>query len=158
MTSRFIDEGHPIYEFINSPIEVQCPRCGERATLKHWGEGEPALHSPRRLACPACGHVEDHDGTVLQFSPDGHDPCFGHLLWYRAETSKGVIWAYNREQLEALRSFIGASLRERSAAPTWKNRSYFSRLPKWMKSAKNREWLKGEIDSMLSRRAKSHPL
>ena len=149
MAERFIDEGHPIYEFVVQSIDVQCPQCGERAQLAPWGVEESGLHSSRRLACYSCGFTRAHDGEALSFYTDGRDPCFGYPLWYRVETSKGTIWAYHKAHLESLRAYVAADLRERSAEPTWSNRSYFSRLPRWLKSAKNRDQLLKKIDLLL---------
>jgi len=45
----------------------------------------------------------------------------------------------NEEQVAYLESFIAAGLRERHrGAHGWANSSYISRLPGWMKAAKNR--------------------
>lgn len=148
MGERFIDEGHWIYEFIKQPIDVQCSQCGDRAQLLPWNVEDVELHSPRRLSCTSCGHTRDHDGSVLAFYVEGRDPCFGYLLWYRFETSKGVVWAYHRDHLDQLRSFLSADLRERNQNPVWRNRSYFSRLPRWIKSAKNRNLVLRAIDRM----------
>ena len=49
------------------------------------------------------------------------------------------MYAANEEQLAYLESFIAAGLRERSRGTHgWANSSYASRLPNWMKAAKNR--------------------
>lgn len=151
MPERFIDEGHPIYEFVIQAIDVQCPNCGERARLSPWGVEEPELHSPRRLACDSCGFTKDADGDVLAFYPDGRDPAFGHWLWYRIETSKGVLWAYHREHLALLEAYVSADHRQQADNPSWRNRSYFSRLPRWIKSAGNRKQVLRLIDRMSSR-------
>jgi hypothetical protein len=50
-----------------------------------------------------------------------------------------MVYAMNEEHLAYLESFIAAGLRERRrGAHGWANSSYISRLPSWMKSAKNR--------------------
>lgn len=48
----------------------------------------------------------------------------------------GVLWAYNVEHLADLKAFVQADLRERNNYAG--NGSMFSRLPLWIKSAKNR--------------------
>ena len=147
--ARFVDQGHWIYELVNEPIDVECPRCAAQAKLVPWGEDPPTLFMARRLTCGSCGLVRDHDGQRLRFTRDGHDPCFGHPLWYRSESSQGVIWAYHRRHLELLRAYVAADLRERSGAEGCTNRSYFSRLPDWIKSAKNRDSVLKRIDRMV---------
>ena len=50
-----------------------------------------------------------------------------------------MLYAMNEEQLTYLESFIAAGLRERRPGTQgWANSSYISRLPGWVKSAKNR--------------------
>ena len=61
---------------------------------------------------------------------------FGRLAdWWRD------LWAFNRRHLELLESYVEAKLRERHEDEDqgWANTSLVSRLPAWMKSAKNRE-------------------
>jgi hypothetical protein len=47
-----------------------------------------------------------------------------------------VLWAYNAEHLDFLEEYVRASIREREPN---RNASLASRLPAWLKSAKNRE-------------------
>lgn len=51
-----------------------------------------------------------------------------------------MIWAYNPEHLEQLEAWINAPLRQRRPHEQygWSNASFFSRLPRWIKLAKNR--------------------
>jgi hypothetical protein len=63
-----------------------------------------------------------------------------------------VLWAYNAEHLNFLRRYVSAELRERLVM---RNTSLASRLPKWIKSAKNRDAaLKGldRLDALLLER------
>lgn len=46
-----------------------------------------------------------------------------------------IVWAYNADHLAYIAEFISADLRERNAVG---NGSLCSRLPDWMKSARNR--------------------
>lgn len=59
-------------------------------------------------------------------------PCWGETLW-----------AYNREHIEFLRSYIGARLRShpKHAEHGWSNKFIQSRLPAWMLSRGNRDAL-----------------
>ncbi|MDY6934102.1 MAG: hypothetical protein SVZ03_07755 [Spirochaetota bacterium] len=51
------------------------------------------------------------------------------------------MWAFNIRHLEFLESYVSARLREREKDERlgWHNSSLASRLPKWLKPAKNRE-------------------
>jgi hypothetical protein len=45
-----------------------------------------------------------------------------------------VLWALNEDHLDSLEDFVSAHMRE-----AYPNATMASRLPEWMKSAKNRE-------------------
>ena len=62
------------------------------------------------------------------------DPHFGLPLRLVESTRAGLLWAYNAEHLQALHEYAGATLREGRGH----HRSMFSRLPQWMKLARNR--------------------
>ena len=64
------------------------------------------------------------------------EPHLGLPLLLSVSTRHGTVWAYNERHLRELRSFVGAKLRLSRGAG---NASMFSRLPAWMKSAKNRD-------------------
>jgi len=69
--------------------------------------------------------------------------------WLAAGWRHGVVGAMNEEQLACLESFIAAGLRERRrSAQGWANSSYASRLPGWMKLAKNRAELLRCVDRL----------
>jgi len=136
-----------------SPVEVVCPRCGSRATVRENDVGY-------RLTCTRCplavdGGSERHvlvDGrlVVLQWkhgawhdpavdryvsvfrAREGEEPVFGLPLWLRTECCGGhLLWANNEEHLGYIESYVGATLRESVGLSTV--------LPTWMKLAKNRE-------------------
>lgn len=65
------------------------------------------------------------------------DPFFGYRLLLTTETRNGLIFVYNIEQLHCLKDYISANLRERTYHNT--NKTYFNRLPAWIKSARNRK-------------------
>jgi DNA-directed RNA polymerase subunit RPC12/RpoP len=65
------------------------------------------------------------------------DPHFGQPLLLVDAGRFGSVWAYNGEHLATLKAYVSATLRERGANAG--NKSMFSRLPAWMKAAKNRE-------------------
>lgn len=67
-------------------------------------------------------------------------------LWLQTPCCGKILWAYNREHLDFLESYIKAGLRERfplkvyeTGLVMWRNKSLASRLPTWMKRAKNRD-------------------
>ncbi len=62
---------------------------------------------------------------------------FGLKLCLVANTRLGNIYLHNPEHLQELKSYIQADLRERTQNTG--NSSYYSRLPAWIKSARNRK-------------------
>lgn len=85
-------------------IEALCP-CGA-ASFEHWAPGI-------RLGGPV-------------------DPYFNLPLWFRADVRGECLWAYNRDHLAFLDTFLRARIRQRSPNA---NASLASRLPGWMKTA-----------------------
>ena len=69
-----------------------------------------------------------------------HDCYFNLPLFYSISTSQGNLYAYNEPHLEYLESFISATIRKRTPSKEygWSNQSQISRLPRWVKLAKNR--------------------
>ena len=64
---------------------------------------------------------------------------FGLYLALVEPTRWGTLYFYNPQHLYAVKAFIEADLRERTALQQhYQNSSYFSRLPHWIKSAKHR--------------------
>ncbi len=71
------------------------------------------------------------------------DPHFGLPLLLLTQARHGTVWAYNPRHLRELQAYIGAKLRLRRGAG---NKSMFSRLPAWMKSAKHRDAVLKSLD------------
>lgn len=152
MNRRFKDNHERIYGF-GDHFLVECPRCGQCAEVL---PKPPTLQAERvRMVCSACGNVRNWQRQskrtlrALPWSP-GLDNVgvlmigtavdwYFHLpLWLRIGCCGSELWAYNPRHLAALEEYIDASLRERSGTA---NGSWATRLPRWMKSAKNREEL-----------------
>ena len=147
--SRAPTEAKSIWDFATEFLVV-CPKCSRRAMVRR-GDGESAA----RLSCGACCHVREWRGPYLGHSSclpaeslkEGMivlgaplDPYMHHDLWLRVACTGELLWAYNAQHLAFLRSFVGATLRERPTdAHGFRNRLLESRLPKWMTSAKNRD-------------------
>lgn len=56
-------------------------------------------------------------------------------LWLQIECCGETLWAYNEKHLEFIERYVAAKLRVRTPNT---NKSLASRLPQWIKSAKNR--------------------
>ncbi|HEX4497727.1 MAG TPA: hypothetical protein VIE43_18785 [Thermoanaerobaculia bacterium] len=90
------------------------------------------------VSCSECGRSSDVTVKVMRAQSDDHcvDPHFGLPLLLRDQSRLGVVWAYNARHLAELRGYIQAKQRVRRPSS---HQSMFSRLPSWMKLAKNRE-------------------
>jgi hypothetical protein len=143
---RFLDTGTRIYDFYEEFLVV-CPKCARLAKVV-IEEAEFAklptrkllkfrnqFFAPRRLICLNCLHRDTWKGNQIKIGGNV-DWYFRLPLWLEISCCGTTLWAYNEKHLEMLESYVSAKLRER----TVKGRSSFlSKLPKWIKSAKNRD-------------------
>jgi DNA-directed RNA polymerase subunit RPC12/RpoP len=116
----------------------RCPDCGTK-----WIHVSKTYSSPSNSrqdlmgTCPHCKKRNQVHVEIWPSVPYDHsvDPFLGLELALKERTRHGDIWVYNATHLAELKVFISASLRE-DCNKQW---SYFSRLPTWIKSAKNRD-------------------
>ncbi|MCW2262222.1 MULTISPECIES: hypothetical protein [Sphingobacterium] len=144
-------------DFINT-VYVVCLKCNAQALVlggqpyKTIAEYEMEV----RFSCTSCGFSVKYINTpkftayinnkgqavtsrlLIQNAPC--DPFFGFDVWYQVETKHGLLWAYNLEHLTVIESYIADTHRTRNGLP-YKNNSIGSRLPQWIKNAKNRIYL-----------------
>lgn len=126
-----------------------CGFCGHRWLTPRVEEA--AFPHARRthvdMQCPACRKPSEVPVKAHPLFPADHaiDPHFGHPLRLVETTRLGVVWAYNARHLTELRAYVGALLRERRGST---NRSLTSRLPRWIKLAKNRETVLKALDRL----------
>lgn len=123
---RFKDTGKRIYDFLDCVL-VECPRCHRCAKII----GNPRKYYPK-LVCEMCGLTRSKQPVSI-----GSEKYGEFNLWLKTDCCGNTLWAYNEEHLDYLESYVSASLREH--IPNINNNSVASRLPNWIKSAKNRE-------------------
>lgn len=134
---RFLDEGTRLYEF-NDEFLVVCPKCQKMAKVVPALSSEKPniqLFSPRKFICLNCPHRDAWNGK--QIATGGNFDWYFRLpLWLQISCCNETLWAYNLKHLEIIEQYVSAKLRER----TKKGRnSFLSKLPGWLKSAKNRD-------------------
>jgi len=139
-------------------IDVVCPKCNNKASVLG---GQPyaqikEYESQVRFSCIVCGYNVKYintpestfytnsngikrNGRILMMNAPC-DPFFGFDVWYRIVTTYGMLWAYNVDHLSVIESYIADLQRSRNGIPN-QNNSIASRLPQWVKDAKNREYL-----------------
>ncbi|PWV87038.1 hypothetical protein DFQ01_1682 [Paenibacillus cellulosilyticus] len=138
--SRFKDSGERIYDFLfKHNILIECPHC------KRCAKGIRKIDSSFGyiMQCRYCGILSNP--IVGSW---GNGTFMGLNLWLRTNCCGNLLWAYNKEHLDFLNSYINSSLRER--IPNI-NQSLASRLPNWIKSRKNREELSKGIAKLYTR-------
>lgn len=144
-------------EFIDH-IDVICPKCKAQA-LVLGGQPYKAITEYETevcFSCASCGFALKYANTpkftvntnskrqavtsrmLIQNVPC--DPFFGFDVWYQIETKHGLLWAYNQEHLTMIENYIADIHRTRNVL-LYKNNSIGSRLPQWIKNAKNRIYL-----------------
>lgn len=140
---RYRDRGLLSSDFL-SLISVQCPQCHQCASVKPKADTQAGLFSPRRLSCLSCGLTKDWNGRQIGGgSSSVPTDWYFHLpLWLQASCCGEILWAYNRDHLDFRDNSVQATLREglpEQATAFFRNKTVASRLPKWIKKAKNRQ-------------------
>lgn len=137
---RFRDRGETVYDFRDEFLVV-CPRCSSCAYVVPLPNAEQLVPAVAKLVCPACGLNNTHPVQASAIHNTAHDWYFHLPLWLQTPCCGQILWARNRAQLDFLEGYVGAQLREEMPRI---NQSLASRLPRWLKSAKNRaEVLRG---------------
>jgi hypothetical protein len=139
-----------IWDFMDQFL-VHCPRCNLKALVEDRGEEfEPRLI----LVCSSCALkkskrfqasvvytggvvIDGHDDAMLMGAPV--DPHFWLPLWLQTDCRGNALWFYNLEHMEFVEDYVAAKLRERKPHPHYRNRTMSSRLPTWIKLARNRD-------------------
>lgn len=140
---RFSDDGQLVYDF-NEEFLVICPKCASMAKVIPFDvkseDLRDKLFAPRKLICLSCVHRATYNGKGVGMG-GSVDWYFKLPLWLQISCCGEILWAYNLRHLEFIEKYVAAKLRERKPHS---NKSMASRLPNWIKSAKNRdEVLKG---------------
>ncbi|MEI5906237.1 hypothetical protein WAK64_04010 [Bacillus spongiae] len=129
--SKFKDNGESIdYFIVNFSILLECLTCNKVVVATRNNDEELGF----RFICCNCGIV--HKNNPMDSWE--RDTFYGFNTWLNTNCCGQTLWAYNKEHLHFMEGYILSTLRER--VPNL-NQSLASRLPNWMKSAKNREEL-----------------
>src|SRR5262249_48807197 len=125
----------------------RCARCGHR--LRREIDGASGVVERVELHCSECA------ATMLapvkwSFGTGDlpYEPSFGMALALQEPCRGQILWAYNPRHLAFLRDFVAATQRERAVNH---NGTLASRLPRWIKLAKNREAVLGAVAELEAR-------
>ena len=115
-----------------------CNSCGHKWVhiKKVFDDSSKAKSETAKTKCPQCKTDNEVSLKFTPTEPIDHaiDPFFGLELSLKEDTRHGTVWAYGAKHLEQLKLYTSAQLREGDGTK-W---SYFTRLPKWLKTSKNR--------------------
>jgi hypothetical protein len=151
-----IDPPAKLPDHFRDRILVDCPRCGGLAIVtleedlgtEHIGWATDRAHAPRRVVCTACA-LSRRQGRRAWARP-----AMGLPLRLFAESRHGALYAFNAAHLDYIESYVRDPLRREAVAPGgFRNRSIASRLPRWVKSAGNRDEVLKLIARMRARLA-----
>lgn len=130
------------------PTLVHCPKCQSKAFVTLY-------NNEVRLSCPSCGYNQAKLAEQRTFYWGAQNPTDGYFgvdLWLQTDCVGQNLWAFNRRHLEYLENFVSAKHRQRNQnIETWQNSSIASRLPKWIKLAKNRAQILKAVEVLKSR-------
>lgn len=135
---RFSDNGELIYAFVDEFLVV-CPKCKSLAKVTSPETDSEKLaaklFAPRKVLCLSCVFRDTWNKSSISIGGN-FDWYFKLPLWLQISCCGETLWAYNYKHLEFIENYVAAKLRERKPHI---NKSTVSRLPQWIKSAKNRD-------------------
>ena len=139
-----------IHDFVNDVLVV-CPQCNNEAIVHSNFSIKKIQKEDIKVTCAFCGfnktrkaltssilysRLATKTNAVLFGAPV--DPFFKLPLRLQDSINGNLLWAYNYEHLDFIRSLVEAKLRERTGQSNY-NASVASRLPRWLTSKSNRE-------------------
>ena len=118
---------------VDAVVQSHCSACGHRIKVTR-----PAAAGTGSLTvrCLECGKVARHKVWYERTLHESGAPRFHGLdLWLQTMCAGNVLWALDEAHLDFLERYVSATLREQGRG----NGSLASRLPRWIKSAENRD-------------------
>ncbi len=126
---------------LDDPTLVICPACQKMAKI-FPAQNQPETGYFVNVTCISCGFSKHKKTDTRQFFWHGDNPTdsiFGFSLWLKIACCGHSLWAFNIRHLDLLFNYASAELRERKQDESgYANASIISRLPLWIKNAKNR--------------------
>jgi hypothetical protein len=148
---RFRDAGQYLAQYADRFL-VRCPRCAGCAVVTPLPREERQVPARARVVCGACGYSKDGPQATTGRA-DLVDWYFHLPLWLQTPCCGDMLWALNEAHLAFLEDYVRAVLREDTPrdqlpANAIRNGSIASRLPGWIKSARNRDEILRAIDKL----------
>jgi DNA-directed RNA polymerase subunit RPC12/RpoP len=154
MAAPFSDSGQTLEDFVET-VYVRCPQCHKRAQVRRLPSDEELIladdsgrygswrfrrsFSSRKVSCLHCSYTCIWKGTAQQRGGP-YDWYFRLPLWLQTPCCGEILWTFNEEHLSFLERYVTAKQRIKfHAEGRVRNGTMASRLPVWIKSAKNRD-------------------
>lgn len=134
----------PVYQYIAFGKEY-CNNCFEKFEY----QSQPLKEKPLtyKTKCPHCNFQEEWKTKTYRVKEESkldnglvREMWYDLPLWFQKEFDGNIFWAYNLDHIDYLERYIKADLRERNNKGSY-NGTMISRLPQFVKAAKNREKL-----------------
>ncbi|MBS1555894.1 MAG: hypothetical protein JSU09_13295 [Bacteroidetes bacterium] len=130
-------------------VKRNCDNCGKEfdAVIPNQKEKTEQITIP----CPHCGITRTYKPKNEQYKigyktiGKATDPVFGLPLWFQSDIRGDLFWAYNRDHLNEIKSYVSSKLRERQ---TTTHTTMVERLPNFIKEAKNRQTIIKAIEKL----------
>lgn len=129
--------------------KIKCTHCQDWLNLEMAGKKNIPKYV--NIKCAACKKINKISGNWTEIFLKYHDhgiidPVFCLPLWYVETIKNDVIWAYNIDHLEAIKTYVASTLRERNSDQF--KMTMVEKLPDFIKLAKNREEVLKAIERM----------
>ena len=114
-------------------VAGQCPACGRKLAFDRKIRSGTTNVAVR---CDDCGTPSRHPVKFERWTERPSAPQFRGLdLWLQTECTGHTLWALEETHLDFLERYVAATVREQAPG----NSSLASRIPAWIKAAKNRQ-------------------
>lgn len=130
-----------LFNFANYFL-VCCPKChGPAFIYPKLNFRDEKFWSERKLICKNCKYFKSKMPSPPLILYEDRDWFFNLPLFLTASCCNQTLYAFNIEHLNFIEAFVSSKLKSRRQDPKWgwSNQSLFSRLPKWIKSSKNKD-------------------
>ena len=136
----------------SSTTRPTCQKCGSQFESLGLSPrpNSGSLQQTGRAICSRCNTENEFELSWHPFLPadQPRDPVFGCKLFLQKDLKQGILYAFNQTHAEEYLAYIEADQRERQPANTGK-KSFFTSLPAWIKSAKNRNDIAKALRQMI---------
>ena len=119
-----------------SPANAKCGYCG--SPLKVSKSANKYQHKIE-VKCQGCEQEKKYDvhySLTYANNKQATDPWFGLQLWLQIPVGDDILWAFNFEHLDYLKTYVAAKLREAVSGGKY---SLAWKLPNFIKLSKNRD-------------------